>query len=548
MDNNLARKHYKVVFRGEIQTGKDPFIVKEKLSELYQNDMDTVDRLFGEKTIILSSNMNLFDAEKYWVVINDIGAVCGIEEMEENAPVLDDEEEMHVDDYAVSNFIASLETNFTPEEILKHNIRTKSPLQAYQTIEQPDSPLTPKKTPEYNVPKLAESNKNMVDSVNNERVIIQSSITYELYEKIGSGGMGEVFKAKLYTNIGTSETVVIKKIKSDFVNKIKDDAVKDYLLDNFKRETSILSELNGHPNIVGFRGADCSSLSGDGSKELIFVMEYVDGFDLNRLMRLHNISTPNIIKGNALKLPDNLFGFILFKIANALDYAHTLDFSDGQQGIIHLDISPGNILINSSLGLIKLSDFGISSSVDEFSQNRGNNQILSGKPYYVSPEVIDNQKVDFSTDFYSLGITMYQLATGICPNMIFNFKASSQQELRDQIRAHQQQEIIPPHKIVRGFSEELSEIILSLIQDNPENRISSANQLRDLVGHCIYDTGYGPTDSSFAKYLSKIQLLKIKDKEITKLLKIFGSDMEPLKHYHDVVKKFSREINPCRKS
>lgn len=503
---------YKIIFNGKIEKGIASAIVKKRLKGLCNKDMNFINRIFEDLPVTVRTNLTQSEAELYQSKFNESGAVCDIEKMSIEAaknkavkPSLKLQKHEPISDIDNKTIILD---------------QSNTDFAANQVTHKKDLSLSP------------------------ETSLIPSSITYELVELIGSGGMGEVYKAKLYTNTGTSETVVIKKIKKDMLKKMQDERKKTSILDNFKKETSILAELNGHPNIVGFRGAEAvKAMSGD-IKEIFFVMEYVNGFDLIKLMAHHQITRSNLLKGCANKIPDQFFGFIIFRIANALDYAHNFEFSDGHKGIVHLDISPGNVLINAELGLIKLSDFGISHTMDELHKLQ---KIGSAKPMYASPEVLNQKNIDMGTDFYSLGVTLYQLVTGICPNKLYQYNPTSIRDYLAKTIALQKLELIPPNKIIRNLDEEISDIIMYLMEYHPENRIDSASTLREMVGQCIYAKGYGPTDSSFSQYLAKLQLHHYPNHEIKKFCKIFKSDLEPLRLHNDAKKKFEQGINPSRK-
>ncbi|MEO5331117.1 MAG: serine/threonine protein kinase [Magnetococcus sp. YQC-5] len=392
---------------------------------------------------------------------------------------------------------------------------------------------------------------------------IHSSITYELDEKIGVGGMGEVYKAKLMTNLGTSELVALKKIRNDLVFNHGQQA-RSEMLESFRRETSIIAELNGHPNIVGFRGADVMEVDGI-PQHLFFVMEYINGFDLTQFMELHRISIQNILDGKALMIPNEYIGFILFKVANALHHAHTFRFSNGCRGIAHMDLSPGNILINSQLGLIKISDFGIATNLEEMREKLAKG-IFLGKPLYMAPELLLHNSADFRVDFYSLGVIMYQLLTGINPNRIPGIKPSKSNPASASIAEFQKRPLIPPHQIAKGVDEQLSSIVMTLMEFKRENRYSSARKLRDIIGQTIYKSGYGPTDHGFALYLTKLRMIQMinahrdssgevdsrkigrreYDQKMLEMVEIFDADAEPLWLHGDAIRQLANGANPCR--
>ncbi|MBF0192595.1 MAG: serine/threonine protein kinase [Magnetococcales bacterium] len=391
---------------------------------------------------------------------------------------------------------------------------------------------------------------------------IQSSITYELDTKIGTGGMGEVYKANLLTNLGTSEQVALKKIRTDLAFSHGED--QHDMLERFRRETSIIAELNGHPNIVGFRGADIMEGS-THAKDLYFVMEYVHGFDLKQFMALHRITNKNIVAGKALMIPNEFVGFILFRVANALHHAHTFRFSNGSRGIAHLDLSPGNILINSQFGLIKISDFGIASTLEDLRVKIAKGYFL-GKPTYMAPELILHNSVDFTVDFYSLGVIIYQLLTGINPNRIPGFNLVRKEKIADTIAEFQKRPLIPPHQIAKGVDEEISAIVMTMMEYRRENRYSSARKIRDIIGQAVYKRGYGPTDHSFALYLTKLKMLQMVhmqkdatgnldmrklgrreyDHKMLEVVEVFDAEAEPLWLHGDAISQLAEGKNPCR--
>ena len=380
--------------------------------------------------------------------------------------------------------------------------------------------------------------------------LIQSHITYELLEQIGQGGMGEVYKALLHTNVGLSEKVAIKTIREEFLKEGSSAEATQFFLQNFEKETTILSELNGHPNIVGFKGADY--IKRQSGKTLFLVMEYIEGFDLGGFMDMHLLNPDTIAKGKAFMIPPEFIGFILFRIANALDYANRFQFSNGREGVVHLDISPGNVLLNGNLGLVKLADFGVAASLGDILKNEGN--ALVGKPSYVSPEVVNEGEITTTTDLYSLGIIMYEMMTGFNPNRVEENGQMALGALKERIIAVQGRELIPPHKLIKGVDERLSEIIVQLMEQDPDNRFSSALELHDVVGEAIYGKGFGPTDRSLAKYIAKTRLTKysfgpykrLNDEHAQKYVELVNASRKPVRLYRDARQRITRCGSPCR--
>jgi len=203
---------------------------------------------------------------------------------------------------------------------------------------------------------------------------------YQLLEKIGAGGMGQVYKA---FHSGTERIVAIKVI----LGKGKIDPT---LIKRFEREVKAAAKLV-HSNIITVFDAD----QADG--RIFMVMEYIKGDDLGEILR----------KKGQLSVSETV-NYIL-QAARGLKYAH-------DQGVIHRDIKPGNILVDSS-GNVKIVDMGlakieIKGDEEELSKLTADLSVM-GTIDYMSPEQAESTKdVDSRADIYSLGATLYYLLMG----------------------------------------------------------------------------------------------------------------------------------------
>lgn len=202
---------------------------------------------------------------------------------------------------------------------------------------------------------------------------------YELLGKIGQGGMGHVFKAR---DIDRDEIVAIKVLDE----KLSEDPA---FVARFQREVEFSYKLR-HPNIV-------SALdTGKDDNAYYLVMEFVDGLPLSRVL----VQEYRLEESEALDVVDQL--------SQALEYIF-------QQGFIHRDIKPDNILVLSE-GQIKLIDMGLVRSTDNASLTLTGSVI--GTPHYLSPEQARGEKdLDIRSDVYSLGATLFHLVTGRTPFM-----------------------------------------------------------------------------------------------------------------------------------
>ncbi len=199
---------------------------------------------------------------------------------------------------------------------------------------------------------------------------------YEIVDKIGSGGMAKVYRAK---DKKLDRYVTFKVMREEFVN---DEEFKA----RFNVEARAAASLSNQ-NIVNVYDV--------GQEDLIhyIVMEYIDGVTLK-----------DLIKKRAPFENDEILG-VAIQIATALDHAH-------KNGIVHRDIKPQNILVTST-GIIKVTDFGIARAATANTMTTVGTTM--GSVHYFSPEQARGGYVDYKSDIYSLGIVMYEMATGQLP-------------------------------------------------------------------------------------------------------------------------------------
>lgn len=257
---------------------------------------------------------------------------------------------------------------------------------------------------------------------------------YELLEKIGEGGMAEVYKAKCHL---LNRFVAVKILK--------DELLKDsQFVDKFKREATAAASLSDN-NIVNIYDV--------GSQNNIhyIVMEYVKGKTLKEFIRE---------KG---KLNEEEAINVAIQIAKALECAH-------RNNIIHRDIKPHNILVTEE-GLVKVTDFGIAKATNSVTIT--NTSKVMGSAHYFSPEQAKGSYVDARTDIYSLGIVIYEMITGKVP-----YDADSPVSVA---LKHIQEQAVPPKNIVPNISESINSMILKSIEKEPIKRYQSIKEmLQDL--------------------------------------------------------------------
>ncbi|MEG4069573.1 AAA family ATPase, partial [Microcoleus sp. Pol11C2] len=161
------------------------------------------------------------------------------------------------------------------------------------------------------------------------------------------------------------------------------------------------------------------------------------------------------------KLTLEEFLLTAIKITRALGQIH-------QHNIIHKDINPSNIIINSTTGLVQIIDFGISTVLTRENPTLKNPNVLEGTLSYISPEQTGrmNRAIDYRTDFYSLGVTFYELLTGQLP-----WDYNDAMEL---LHCHIAKQAVPPHEINPEIPKAVSEIVVKLLEKTAERRYQSA--------------------------------------------------------------------------
>lgn len=210
-------------------------------------------------------------------------------------------------------------------------------------------------------------------------MINQQIQNYKFIRLIGEGGMGDVYLAE---HISIKRKVAIKVLKPEL---IKNEEIRL----RFKNEASMLAHLQ-HPNIVGL--IDYVERE-DG---LFLIMEYVDGKGLDE-----------ILKSQETLIDIRLAESIMKQILEAFQYAH-------QNGIVHRDVKPSNILITAD-NQIKVLDFGIAKIVGDSKHNLTKTGTQIGTVFYMSPEQVKGKELDLRSDIYSIGVTFYELLSGVCP-------------------------------------------------------------------------------------------------------------------------------------
>jgi serine/threonine-protein kinase len=339
------------------------------------------------------------------------------------------------------------------------------------------------------------------NGVTKKKTIRTEGQLFTLDKILGEGGMGEVYKATcLFEGAPGPDDDIRRDVAVKFMLDI-DPALRD----RFVSEARLIARLN-HENIVRFEGWHYRK---EDNKYFV-VMEYIKGIDVEQLIEMHNLkSLPHLLEG-INRIPDKIAAFVLFCVGNGLNYAHNYNFGLDAQGspivgVVHRDVTPGNILIKLDEGAVKLTDFGVAITTGDLKKAEERGEI-AGKLAYMAPETFSQFKATTRSDLYSLGVTAYEMLTGFCPNEKFFSDPESAQEYQEQIASAYDKEIVPPHEVIEGIDRDLSDIVIKLMQKDPEQRYQSAAQLVDAVGRqYLYKGGFGPTKVGLKAYIETLK-------------------------------------------
>jgi hypothetical protein len=265
---------------------------------------------------------------------------------------------------------------------------------------------------------------------------------YRIEERIGRGGMGIVYRGQ---HLKLPREVAIKSISASNQRDLR------RLRSRFEKEAFVQSQLD-HPGIVKIYDYIVAA-------EIYYiVMEFVEGRSLAQLLEREGgwLSTQRAL---------DLFEQMLTAIAYAQNFVYQDQDGSSHRGLIHRDLKPANLLITPD-DRVKITDFGIVKLVGSEATNTGSNY---GSPEYVSPEQAEGAPLDPRSDIYSLGIILYEMLTGDPP---FHDQGGRLSQL-DIVRAHIQQQPLPPSQVNPQITPELEAVILRALEKRPENRFAT---------------------------------------------------------------------------
>jgi serine/threonine protein kinase len=262
---------------------------------------------------------------------------------------------------------------------------------------------------------------------------------YQLVDEIGQGAMGVVYRAH---DPQINRQIALKLLRQDRVTS-------EDLVQRFLKEAQAMGGLS-HPNIATVYD------TGRDHGTIFIAMEILQGKSLRDHMREKELHHNEIVH-------------IGVQVAEALDFAH-------RKGIVHRDIKPSNIIIDPD-GNAKITDFGIAHIEDPtVTQQTIPGEIL-GTPLYMSPEQVKSNPVDGRSDLYSLGILLYEMATGTSPFKGDNFASIFQAILQDTPPA--------PELNDSPMSRNLSTLIMKSLSKDPDQRFQTGLEMAQRLKACL---------------------------------------------------------------
>ncbi|MBI3805177.1 MAG: HDOD domain-containing protein [Nitrospirae bacterium] len=276
---------------------------------------------------------------------------------------------------------------------------------------------------------------------------------YLLIDQIAKGGMAEVFLAKQTGSKGFERLLAIKRILPHFTENAE-------FVSMFINEAKVAAQLS-HPNIAQVFDF------GEVEASLYIGMEYVTGRDLRTILEQSR-------KRNRPLSIDQIL-FIVSRVCSGLEHAHKKKDLHGKElNLVHRDISPQNILISYD-GEIKLVDFGIAKVA--LQENETRTGTLKGKIAYMSPEQAWGKGIDHRSDLFSLGIVLYECATGKRL-----FKGESEINTLDRVR---EAKFDPPRRFNAEISEPVERVMSKALAKEAGNRYPSAAQMQQELERCL---------------------------------------------------------------
>jgi serine/threonine-protein kinase len=300
---------------------------------------------------------------------------------------------------------------------------------------------------------------------------------YRLVERLGAGGMAEVFRAVLDGPDGFARALALKRV----LPRMQGTPSFARMLANEAR----LSARLHHPCIVQVHEY------GEVDGQPYLAMELVEGFSLADIF--------DRARNRGVRFEPAIAAHVVAEVASALAYAHALTDEEGRPlDIVHRDVSPSNIMITER-GLVKLLDFGIAKAADENPDDRSATGILRGKLGYVSPEQAEGGRADAASDVFALGVVFYELLVG---SRLFG-EGSDLQRLQ-KIR---EAKIAAPSTLNDSLDAQIDRVTLAMLTKDPAKRLAGC-ALVEHEARALAARG-GATAAALGEFVRSLELTPV---------------------------------------
>ena len=295
---------------------------------------------------------------------------------------------------------------------------------------------------------------------------------YYLIDRIATGGMAEIFKAKSYSTAGFEKLQVIKRILAHLSDN-------EEFVDMFIDEAKISVSLQ-HANIVQIYDF------GKIRDNYFISMEWVDGKDVKQILR-------KLAKRRKL-LPEEFAVYIAHEACKGLHFAHCKKTLHGESlNIIHRDMSPSNVLVSFE-GEVKVADFGIAKA--EMSQYNTKDGVLKGKFEYMSPEQAHGKDLSQQSDIFSVGIILYEMLTGRRL-----FKTDSELKTLEKIKSV---DIGPPSSVNSLIDKRLDAVVMKALCADLDERYQDAAEFQQALIEYLYPQPASAVQRSLSAFISEL--------------------------------------------
>src|SRR5688572_16657451 len=292
--------------------------------------------------------------------------------------------------------------------------------------------------------------------------------TYQIDSLLATGGMAEVWRAKMKGFEGFEKRVVIKTMLTHLSHRPE-------LVQMFVDEASLAARLS-HPNIVDV--FDFGELEG----RYFIAMAYVPGLTLRAAHKR------TVTRGERLPVAAALH--IMRDLCEALQHIHDLEDSSGPLGLVHRDVSPDNLILSTS-GSAKLIDFGAARATARTPPGR----LFVGRHRYAAPERIRHEGEDRRSDLYSVGVMLYECLTGVRP-----FDGTD----AEVIRAVTSSRARDPRQRAPTLPASGSELVKKATSADPRDRFANARDLGAALARCLLQVGAASKEQEVTSALSAV--------------------------------------------